>query len=147
MRTTRTERLTLKFEVDGEGEDLDVLLTSIEPKGTGLEPGAECPFCVFRDAPEEELEEGGFYALTPPVGIGGRLCDACAVQESISQLGADAFIESYVDIKIELPGELEVVGYMTWQSWSGPDGYDCDEEFDTEEFRWTPGAALAAVEG
>lgn len=153
MSTSRTSDLTLKFTIarqDDEGWPWVAELISIEPRGTGLD---------WKRMPSL----GGFsetIVRCDPVSCnrcskdqarpGGRICDACAVEESIACTGAEEWLlhcdlpiifdPMPDDARFERPGcvgkivdeecTLVVRGYMEWWSCSGTD--DWDEMFHVE---------------
>lgn len=100
--------LTLTLNVtktDDDGWPFEVELSDIQPKGTGLPEGEACFLC-YKDA---NL---------------GRLCDACAVEEYVRDIGAEALV---YDISLK-EGTLVVSGCMDW-TWE-------DGDFNIQNSYW-----------
>jgi len=117
----RTAELTITFEVtkeDDEGWPWVAELRSIEPRGTGLNEGEFCGLC------------NGYVK-------GKRLCDACAITETIRYCGGEDWLKG-AGVDFAREGVLTVVGYVEWWHFSGVDGDDWDEEAHVTSTSWAP---------
>lgn len=130
MSTSRSADLTLTFSVgrqDDDGWPWVIGLEKVEPRGTGLEVPCGC--------------------ANETTNFGSKICEACAVELSIEQLGEEQWLLDACDLPIvtepmpddnrfhrpacvgriiDQEGTLTVKGHMTW---SGPSStYDDDYE-------------------
>lgn len=127
MKMTRTIALELRFEVcreDPLDEEWEVVLERVEPRG------------VFSNKRGERVERDGCCSCLPNPRHGepgdNLICDACAVEEYIAALGADAFLDETHEV--EHGGTLVLSGHMEWSTYG--DDADCDAEFKVESSRW-----------
>lgn len=94
--------------------------------------------------------------VPPPTG--SRICDACAVETSIDNVGTEGWLlqcDAPIifdpmpdDSRFKRPaasglicnqeGTLEVDGFMEWYHYNGVDGEDWDEMFHVLRNRFTP---------
>lgn len=174
MSETRTAELTLTFDVsrqDDDGWPWVVTLRSVTPRGTGLEGSAatyDHPLAlaliypIQLSQPQRECD----CCHAPGVAdapLGQRICDACAVEESVQNLGGEdwlgqtdpphVFLADNPSVQAEVwmsrpppalvinrEGTIQVRGCMVWTHYSGVDGEDWDEEFNVAESSYLPAA-------
>lgn len=172
MSETRTAELTLTFEIsrqDDDGWPWVVILQSVTPRGTGLGGSAatyDHPLAlalvhpIQAHPPQKECAccHAPGVADAPP---GTRICDACAVEESIQNLGCEDWLATtdpphifdppveaiHLDgaplnraLTIDREGTIQVRGHMAWHYYSGVDGEDWDEEFNVAASSYLPAA-------
>lgn len=161
--TTRTAELTLTFDVDRQDDEewpWTVTLRSVTPRGTGLGEIVvkhDYPLALPQVHPAQK-ECASCHALgVPDAPDGTRICDACAVEESVQQLGGEDWLATTdpphvfdppveaisLDgaplnraLTIDREGTIQVRGYMAWHYYSGVDGEDWDEEFNVADSRY-----------
>lgn len=140
MGSGRSGPVTLRFFIRRDGDDLWAELQDAQPRGafggSAKKPGRDyvCGRCHPSDAWYARVASDDPFVGGP----GSRfLCDACAVEETISCVGAEDFLE---EVGVELkPGEVIVRGHERWQVWNSPDGDDDDDvEFIPKGIEWVP---------
>lgn len=126
MSTSRSVELTVKLVLTSccdydDGYEIEV--DDILPRKTfGNVAATRCHRC-------EDVE------LVP--GARMFICHACAVEETICNVGVEYWLTEIADFKTWREGTLELVGTNVWTSLRYLDDWDVEESFEVREVKWS----------